>query len=423
MDERRWAACALGLVTVLIRSAAAVDHPVVGTKLVILDKVVSAGKAKVAFVAKDGGVVKGAGTDAAQIAATVHVTYDSASGAFDMPQGGNWLVNEDAVAKYVNQTAPVGGGVKVGVIKAGKLVKLAGKSLGDTPLDISSPPSPPAFLADADAYVAYEVVNQGERHRHCTRFLECEHRTIAAGTGFKVVCKGTPLSELYGNAQPDPRCLAAPGCGAERYVDLGVTVRDACTGLEWEKKDGAEDATPGNDTPNPANLHDVDNKYLWAGTCSLVNKLCQPTAAAATCTAQAGNVDGCGTCGVGEGTCNTGGSITIWEWIDQVNAAAFAGHTDWRIPTSAGCSHCGFPTGQGGELESLVDESQGPCNGTGGSCSHPALGPTSVFNYWSASQGHEPIWAWNVRYDDAVQLAYSSPRNGSMHVRAVRAAP
>ena len=50
---------------------------------------------------------------------------------FEMPQGGNWLVNKPTVAKYVNKDAPTGGGVKVSVLKPMKLIKMVGKSLGD----------------------------------------------------------------------------------------------------------------------------------------------------------------------------------------------------------------------------------------------------------------------------------------------------
>ena len=38
-------------------------------------------------------------------------------------------------------------------------------------------------------------------------------------------------------------------------------------------------------------------------------------------------------CG-GTASCNTIiGSTTIWDWLNQLNAASFAAHSDWRIPT------------------------------------------------------------------------------------------
>src|SRR5262245_46544743 len=130
--------CAVGLGCAfgIVHAARAVDVPITGLKLIVVDKTVLSSKAKAVFVAKDPTVTKGTGTDPAQIEATLNVAYDSASGAFVMAQGGNWLVNSTSVAKYVNKTAPTGGTVKVSVIKPASLVKVVGKSLGDTPLDI-----------------------------------------------------------------------------------------------------------------------------------------------------------------------------------------------------------------------------------------------------------------------------------------------
>ena len=181
--------CSLGIVD----PAFALDVPIAGLKLIVVDKTV-AGKAKAVFVAKDGGVTKGTGTDPNQIEATLDIAYDAVSGTFGMPQGGNWLANSSAVAKYVNKTAPTGGAVKVAVIKPTSLVKVVGKSLGDTPLDISSAPSGPV-------YVANTIVNAGDETRLCTQFNGCVHKAIAGGTGYKLVCKGSSTD--------DPTCAAA----------------------------------------------------------------------------------------------------------------------------------------------------------------------------------------------------------------------
>src|SRR5262245_46138064 len=129
-------------------AAYAVDVPVVGVKLVVVDKMASASQAKAVFVSKDTAVTKGSGTDTSQIAAILDISYDAASGSFDMPQGAGWLVNSASVAKYVNQGAPVGGATKVGVIKPGSLVKVVGKSLGDVALDISTAPTGAVYVAD-----------------------------------------------------------------------------------------------------------------------------------------------------------------------------------------------------------------------------------------------------------------------------------
>src|SRR5262249_9086419 len=136
---------------------------------------------------------KGAGTDPAQIEATLNVAYDDASGSFVMAQGSNWLVNSATVGKYVNKTAPAGGAVKVSVIKS-SLVKVVGKSLGDVPLNISSAPTGNVYVVDA-------IVNGGEETRLCTQFAGCVHKLIAGGTGYKLICKG--------NSAGDPDCTAA----------------------------------------------------------------------------------------------------------------------------------------------------------------------------------------------------------------------
>jgi len=129
-------------------------------------------------------------------------------------------------------------------------------------------------------------------------------------------------------------CLSSSGC----FCDVGGTIKDTCTGYTWEKK-----TTAVGSGVNPANLNDVDNKYSWAGCCggdcSSLDKLCQPNvAAAATCAAHSsGGQEGCSTCPNGVCVVNplvTGALTTVWDWINQVNASNFAGHNDWRVPTS-----------------------------------------------------------------------------------------
>src|SRR5206468_6556965 len=118
------------------------------------------------------------------------------------------------------------------------------------------------------------------------------------------------------------------------FTDTGDgTIMDTCTGLQWEKKTTAVDSGP-----NPDDLHDVDNWYTWAGCCNGIcsseANWCQPNgAAAATCAAHAdGAVLGCNTCT--RGSCNVdpaglGAITTVWDWLSQLNAAGFAGHSDW----------------------------------------------------------------------------------------------
>jgi hypothetical protein len=108
-------------------------------------------------------------------------------GQFVVPTGAlsgdtRWAANKATVAKFVNKVAPGGPtGAKVAVIKPGILVKLVGKSLGDTPLAVTGAGGPDAGGVD----VVYTVTNGGSTVRHCTRFAEsaCAYSAIAAGTG------------------------------------------------------------------------------------------------------------------------------------------------------------------------------------------------------------------------------------------------
>jgi cysteine-rich repeat protein len=90
------------------------------------------------------------------------------------------------VAKYVNKEAPTGGGTKVSVIKPGNLVKLVGKNLGDSPIDILSTNSE----ASGAATTAYCLQNDSTSDCFCTTFGSCAWKSIAGDTGAKLVCKG-----------------------------------------------------------------------------------------------------------------------------------------------------------------------------------------------------------------------------------------
>jgi len=78
------------------QAAAAADLGVAAKKLVIVDKLVAAGKAKAVFVASDPAVTKGSGTDPTTINLQLSVDYQGetgpASGVFAVPAGGSiWL--------------------------------------------------------------------------------------------------------------------------------------------------------------------------------------------------------------------------------------------------------------------------------------------------------------------------------------------
>jgi hypothetical protein len=389
-----------------VAAAGAANIPIVPSKLIVVDTLTLAGKAKTVFVAKDVAVTKGSGTDTSTIGVQFDVVYGNGNtaGAFTVwpKQVTGWIVNNPQVAKYANRAAPDGPtGVRVAVIKPTKLLKLVGKSLGTTPLDILQAGDPMGSV-----FVAYCVQNDAERNCHCAELTSCVHKPIAGGTGAKLLCKG---------GVGDPTCKAA----CMGLVDLGSSVLDTCTKLEWEKKDTALGSGV-----DPGNLRDVDNAYAWSGECATSGALCQPNAAAAAaCMAHTPDGAGCAECGVGEGTCEPQGVAvtTVWDWLVQLNASSFAGHDDWRLPTSAGLDfEDPFDPAprEPAELESIVDPTQGICGGGAGPCIDPIFGPTGL-SYWSATTPKERLDAWM----QASELTLKVPKSGVAGVRAVRLAP
>jgi Protein of unknown function (DUF1566) len=201
-----------------------------------------------------------------------------------------------------------------------------------------------------------------------------------------------------------------------RFVDnADGTITDKATGRMWEKKTELDASV------NFANLHDANNYYPWAGVCSLKAEFCQPTTAAATlCAANAeGGTTGCDECGVDGGICSA--TDTIWTFAVALNAANFASHTDWRIPTRA-------------ELQGIVDYAadtsptvdvafQGvSCGPTCTDITDPACSCTQHLYYWSAStHALIPENAWYVNFGGGE--LYVGGRNNNFSVRAVRGGP
>lgn len=260
-------------------------------------------------------------------------------------------------------------------------------------------------------FVAHTVDNGAETVRHCTIFYGCIHKPIAGDTGSKLVCKGTGFGSA-GNIG----CLATCPV-SDRFVDQGATVLDTCRGNEWEKK-----STSFGSGVNAGDLHDVDNQYVWAGTCSSApSKRCQPTAGAeAACKAQSPAVTwsgGCEQCVGGEGTCTimAPGITTAWDWLDQLNGSGYAGHSDWRLPTSGENLPALAPSGQSPELESLSDPRfVGPGI-------HPVFQPSSSAYLSATQEPGDPSLAFflTVSYGDPGNVS-STSKSQPLYVRAVR---
>lgn len=210
---------------------------------------------------------------------------------------------------------------------------------------------------------------------------------------------------------------ALSGCdiGAQRFVDnRDGTISDRRRGLMWEKKVGLDGLA------DDDNLHDADNKYQWAGLCtpSDTETFCQPTRAAlAACPSGAA---GCVLCPAGQ-TCDRQPSArpTVFEWVAALNAAAFAGHSDWRIPTLD-------------EIESLADrDTAAPaadpafagdaCAGDCADLADAGCSCTASFFYWSVT----PVLSarprvWTVRFD--IGAVDGGALDFDVLVRAVRTA-
>ncbi len=159
-----------------------------------------------------------------------------------------------------------------------------------------------------------------------------------------------------------------------RWVDNGDgTVSDTETGLMWEQKDNL------NGGANLSNPHDADNTYSWAtaGT--------TPNGTAYT--------DFLGT--LNNGTTTDGTTIS----------GCFAGHCDWRLPTSM-------------ELLGIVDLTATGC-GAGDPCIDMAFGPTVASTYWSSTTYSDlPVLACFVGFNDGTPNCNGKPLN--FYVRAVR---
>lgn len=233
-------------------------------------------------------------------------------------------------------------------------------------------------------------------------------------------------------------CTLSTPCISGCFQDWGDgTIRDTCTHMQWEKKDGADGVYPGEGAVNPSNLHDVDNSHVWAGTCSAnATKLCQQTAAAESlCKAQTPSTYwpyGCEQCGATDGAClvdNTAGIGTVWDWVDQLRTTNFAGYGDWRLPTTGG-----NPSGSSGEvpeIESILLAPY-PCGVTGTTgdeyrCIDPIFGPTRRAMIWCATTvdapapAYGPTLAWGIGFRTG-DLNFVGKDTG-IGVRAVRANP
>lgn len=255
-------------------------------------------------------------------------------------------------------------------------------------------------------------------------------RGLMVGLAVGVLWAGTPAgAQCRGDFNGDLRVTidelissvenALDGCamGEARFVDNGDgTITDRQTRLLWEKKTAIDR------TMQVDNLHDGDAAYLWAGSCkpSELEVACQPNQAAVD--ACPDGAPGCAMCG-DEQTCEIDeGITTIFDWVAQLNAAAFAGYSDWRIPTLT-------------ELATLADRRTAlpavdgafQAAGCATACADIVAADcscTASSSYWTATPTAPldmRMRAWSVRFD--IGALDAGLLDLPVHVRAVRAAP
>jgi cysteine-rich repeat protein len=244
----------------------AADLGVAAKKLVIVDKLAAAGKAKAVFVASDPAVTKGSGTDPSTISLELFFGYQGvggpASGTFSIPAGASdgttgWTANQDSVAKFVNKSAPAGStGVKVSTVKPGNLLKVVGKTRGDLPIDLITAGAPVT-----DVCVAAIVTNGAETTRLCTRFPAdlVSFGSIAQDTGRKLVVR---------NGLPDVNCLA---CSAGLPT---TTTSTTSTSITSSSASTSSSSTTSTSTSIPASTSSSSSTSTSTTTSTTIPALC-----------------------------------------------------------------------------------------------------------------------------------------------------
>ena len=202
-----------------------------------------------------------------------------------------------------------------------------------------------------------------------------------AACALGLVCVLTPMvprAQRQGRGEPiaglqrRPHLVEQQAAGQRsggRLVDSALVVVDKQTNLVWEKK-----TTAVGSGQNSGDLHDVDNIYDW----------CEAT----------GNNEG--------PRCLENDT----SWIGKVNAEAFAGFSNWRVPTRE-------------ELLSIVDTSVATCDRST-PCIDAIFGPTQASEYWSSTEV-SPNVAWIVIFSSG-NLMFGTKSDRAL-VRAVRNGP
>ena len=261
----------------------------------------------------------------------------------------------------------------------------------DTPT--STPPATPGLCAGKPDGTTCDAEMDGvvltcaaEECGACVPIGTCSLATATA-CAFSTECPGGETCNLG----PDP---------SPRYVENGDgTVTDRRTCLVWEQKTGTADYELNVDCSKTAcpDPHVVNNRYEWCL-----------------------DVDDDDLCD-NPGNPPDGGAFT--DFLAKLNSGSFAGHADWRLPTSGGIFSA--PSGEPAELESICGPSLCVFGIAGTDGVEPAFRPTAPDFYWSANSfAPNPTFGHLVFFDyfESEPIVNVGSKTRDVHARAVRGA-
>ncbi len=219
------------------------DAGIAAEKLVITDLAAKNGTGRITFVARlDPGIQKGGGGPPDLLDATLDIFYTEDPGAgtshFSMPA---WEQNTRH-ARYRNQSAPVGGGVRLAVVRPLRVARVIAETLGDagTGIDLAAGGEPSAAGGLTTVLTIFNR-NDDSLHRMCTRFAAAAGSTIvlteiADGVGRKLTAENgvpTPCPLDYAG---DSFWLCKPGMAENQCfvngLDSTEILPDDSTALE-----------------------------------------------------------------------------------------------------------------------------------------------------------------------------------------------